>query len=78
MPLKHSPPSRQKESQARDQAVLTSTPRAPLDGTSVVPQQRDHLDRGPNLVQEEPSIQEGRGPRRSRSFSGAVGNFTGM
>ncbi|MBW0477967.1 hypothetical protein O181_017682 [Austropuccinia psidii MF-1] len=33
MPIKHSPPARQTRSQARTQAVLTPTPRAPLDGT---------------------------------------------
>ncbi|MBW0498999.1 hypothetical protein O181_038714 [Austropuccinia psidii MF-1] len=33
MPIQHSPPSRQTRSQARAQAALTPTPRAPLDGT---------------------------------------------
>ncbi|MBW0575977.1 hypothetical protein O181_115692 [Austropuccinia psidii MF-1] len=33
-------------SQARPQAVLTATPRAPLDGTKAGPQLRNHLYRG--------------------------------
>ncbi|MBW0476375.1 hypothetical protein O181_016090 [Austropuccinia psidii MF-1] len=33
MPVQHSPPTRQTRPQAIDQAVLTPTPRAPLDGT---------------------------------------------
>ncbi|MBW0478590.1 hypothetical protein O181_018305 [Austropuccinia psidii MF-1] len=32
MPIQHSPPERQTISQARTQAVLTQTPRAPLEG----------------------------------------------
>ncbi|MBW0537288.1 hypothetical protein O181_077003 [Austropuccinia psidii MF-1] len=47
MPVQHSPPERQKISQARAQAVLTPTRRAPLDGTPAVPQLRAQLDRGP-------------------------------
>ncbi|MBW0474896.1 hypothetical protein O181_014611 [Austropuccinia psidii MF-1] len=49
MPVKHSPPARQTRSQARAQAVLTPSPRAPLDCTPVVPQLRAKLDRGPIL-----------------------------
>ncbi|MBW0589342.1 hypothetical protein O181_129057 [Austropuccinia psidii MF-1] len=49
MPIQHSPPARQTRSQARTQAVLTPTPRDPLDGTPVVPQLRAKLDRGPIL-----------------------------
>ncbi|MBW0591690.1 hypothetical protein O181_131405 [Austropuccinia psidii MF-1] len=49
MPIQHSPPARQTRSQARTQAVLTSTPRAPLDGTPEVSQLRGKLDRGPIL-----------------------------
>ncbi|MBW0474789.1 hypothetical protein O181_014504 [Austropuccinia psidii MF-1] len=75
MPVQHSPPVRQTRSQARAQAVLTPTPRAPLDGTPEVSQLRASLDRGPHLEGEAPSIQEGRGPRRSSSFSGVVGSF---
>ncbi|MBW0564178.1 hypothetical protein O181_103893 [Austropuccinia psidii MF-1] len=37
MPLQHSPPARQTRSEAQAQAVLTPTPRAPLDGTPEVP-----------------------------------------
>ncbi|MBW0592323.1 hypothetical protein O181_132038 [Austropuccinia psidii MF-1] len=54
MPVQQSPTARQKRSQARAQAVLTPTPRAPLDGTPAVSQLRAQLDRGP--------IVEGRGP----------------
>ncbi|MBW0567738.1 hypothetical protein O181_107453 [Austropuccinia psidii MF-1] len=64
-------------SQARTQAVLTPTPRAPLDGTQAVSQMRAKLDRGPILEAAEPSRKEGRGPRRSNSFSGVVGGFPG-
>ncbi|MBW0589908.1 hypothetical protein O181_129623 [Austropuccinia psidii MF-1] len=45
MPVKHSPPARQKRSQARSQAALTPTPRDPLDGTPAVPQLRAHFGR---------------------------------
>ncbi|MBW0474962.1 hypothetical protein O181_014677 [Austropuccinia psidii MF-1] len=77
MAIQHSPPARQTRSQARTQAVLIPTPRAPLDGTPTVPQLRVKLDRGPILQGAAPSIQEGRGPRRSSSFSGVVGGFPG-
>ncbi|MBW0577133.1 hypothetical protein O181_116848 [Austropuccinia psidii MF-1] len=70
MPVEHSPPARQTRSQARAQAALTPTPRVPLDGTPAVPQLRAHLDRGPQMEGAAPSIQEGRGPRRSISLSG--------
>ncbi|MBW0580857.1 hypothetical protein O181_120572, partial [Austropuccinia psidii MF-1] len=49
MPLQHSLPARQTSSQARTQAVLTPTPRAPLDGTPAVPQLRAKFHRGPIL-----------------------------
>ncbi|MBW0543585.1 hypothetical protein O181_083300 [Austropuccinia psidii MF-1] len=45
MPIQHSPPAIQKRSQARAQAVLTPTPRAPLDGTPAVPQLRAQFGR---------------------------------
>ncbi|MBW0584211.1 hypothetical protein O181_123926 [Austropuccinia psidii MF-1] len=57
MPIQHSPPARQKRSQARTQAVLTPTPRAPLDGTPEFPQLRTHFGRkekgteGPTIAQ---------------------------
>ncbi|MBW0498242.1 hypothetical protein O181_037957 [Austropuccinia psidii MF-1] len=70
MPIQHSPPERQAGSKAGAQAVLTQTPRAPLDGTPAVAQWRAQLDRGPHLEEEAPSRKEGRGPRRSNSFSG--------
>ncbi|MBW0583830.1 hypothetical protein O181_123545 [Austropuccinia psidii MF-1] len=77
MPLQHSPPARQTRSQARTQAVLTATPRAPLDGTPAVSQLRAKLDRGPILEGAALSRKEGRVPRRSSSFSGVVGRSPG-
>ncbi|MBW0478648.1 hypothetical protein O181_018363 [Austropuccinia psidii MF-1] len=77
MPIQHLPPARQARSQARTQAILTPTPRAPLDGTTAVPQLRAQLDRGPHMEGAAPSRKEGRGPRRSHSFSGVVGRFPG-
>ncbi|MBW0579649.1 hypothetical protein O181_119364, partial [Austropuccinia psidii MF-1] len=68
--VEHSPPARQTRSQARAQAALTPTPRAPLDGTPAVPQLRAQLDRGPHMEGAAPSRKEGRGPRRSISLSG--------
>ncbi|MBW0494226.1 hypothetical protein O181_033941 [Austropuccinia psidii MF-1] len=78
MPIKPSPPTRQTRSQARYQAVFTPTKRAPLEGTPEVPQLRAQLDRGPILEGAAPSIQEGRGPRRSSSFSGVAGGSPGL
>ncbi|MBW0558050.1 hypothetical protein O181_097765 [Austropuccinia psidii MF-1] len=77
MPIQHSPPGRKTRSQARAQAVLTPNPRASLDGTPAVPQLRAKLNRGPILEGAAPSRKEGRGPRRSNSFSGVVGRFPG-
>ncbi|MBW0556503.1 hypothetical protein O181_096218 [Austropuccinia psidii MF-1] len=51
--------------------------KAPLDGTPEVPQLRAQLDRGAHLEETAPSRKEGRGPRRSNSFSGVVGGFSG-
>ncbi|MBW0534564.1 hypothetical protein O181_074279 [Austropuccinia psidii MF-1] len=78
MPIQHSPPARQTKSQARTQAVLTPTPRAPLDGSPAVPQLRAQLDRRPIMEGAATSRKEGRGPRRSSSFSGVVGRFPGL
>ncbi|MBW0527941.1 hypothetical protein O181_067656 [Austropuccinia psidii MF-1] len=78
MPFQHSPPVRQTRSQTRAQAALTPTPRVALDGTPEVPQPRAHLDRGPNLEGTAPSTKEGRGPKRSSSFSGVAGCFPGL
>ncbi|MBW0519641.1 hypothetical protein O181_059356 [Austropuccinia psidii MF-1] len=75
MPVQNSPPARQTRSQARNKSVLTKPPKVPLDGTSEVCQMRAHLDRGPVMEGEAPSRKEGRGPRRSSSFSGVVGRF---
>ncbi|MBW0587527.1 hypothetical protein O181_127242 [Austropuccinia psidii MF-1] len=77
MPIQHSPPARQTRYQARTQAVLTPTPRAPLDGTPEVSQLRAKLDRGPILEGAAPSRKERRVPRISSSFSGVVGRFPG-
>ncbi|MBW0520580.1 hypothetical protein O181_060295 [Austropuccinia psidii MF-1] len=78
MPLQHLPPARQTRSQARAQAVLTPTPRAPLDGTPEVPPLKAQLDRGPIKEGAAPSRKEGRVPRRSNSFIGVAGGFPGM
>ncbi|MBW0591086.1 hypothetical protein O181_130801 [Austropuccinia psidii MF-1] len=62
MPIQHSPPARQTRSQARTQAVIAKTPRAPLDGTPAVPKLRAQLDRGPHMEGAAPSRKEGIGP----------------
>ncbi|MBW0466413.1 hypothetical protein O181_006128 [Austropuccinia psidii MF-1] len=54
MPIQHSPPARQTRSQARAQAVLTLTPRAPLDGTPAG-EGEDGEEEGENSVEEEES-----------------------
>ncbi|MBW0556130.1 hypothetical protein O181_095845 [Austropuccinia psidii MF-1] len=77
MPVQHSPPERQTRSQARTQAVLTPTPRVPLNGTTEAPQLRAQSDRGPHMEGAAPSRKERRGPRRSSSFSVVVGGFPG-
>ncbi|MBW0585049.1 hypothetical protein O181_124764 [Austropuccinia psidii MF-1] len=63
MPIQRSPLARQTRSQARSEAVLTRTPRAPLDGTPAVLQLRAQLDRGPcpgedGEEEEENSVEE--------------------
>ncbi|MBW0560101.1 hypothetical protein O181_099816 [Austropuccinia psidii MF-1] len=78
MPIQQSSPARQTRSQARTQAVLNPTPRGPLDGTPAVPQLRAQLDRGPIMGGAAPSRKEGRGPRRSSSFSGVFGGSPGL
>ncbi|MBW0562363.1 hypothetical protein O181_102078 [Austropuccinia psidii MF-1] len=77
MLIQYSTPAMQTRSQARTQAFLTPTPRAPLDGTPAVSQLRAHLDRGGNMEGAAPFRKEGRVPRRSSSFSGVVGGFPG-
>ncbi|MBW0487531.1 hypothetical protein O181_027246 [Austropuccinia psidii MF-1] len=67
MPIQHSPSARQTRSQGRTQAVLTPTPRAPLDGTPAIFQLRGQLDRGPHMEGGAPSRKEGRGPIRSNN-----------
>ncbi|MBW0552972.1 hypothetical protein O181_092687 [Austropuccinia psidii MF-1] len=54
MPIQHSPSARQTISQARTQAVLTPTPRAPLDGTPEGPGE-DGEEEEENSVEEEES-----------------------
>ncbi|MBW0557767.1 hypothetical protein O181_097482 [Austropuccinia psidii MF-1] len=64
MPIQHSTSARQTRSQARTQAFLTPTARAPLDGTPAVPQLQAQLDRGPHgpgedgEEEEENSVEE--------------------
>ncbi|MBW0465293.1 hypothetical protein O181_005008 [Austropuccinia psidii MF-1] len=58
MPIPHSPPSRQTKYQARAQAVLTPTPRAPLESTPEVPQLRAQFGRS-RTIQEESNGTEG-------------------
>ncbi|MBW0472170.1 hypothetical protein O181_011885 [Austropuccinia psidii MF-1] len=58
MPVQHLPPVRQTRSHGRDQAVLTPTPTAPLDGTPAVPQLRSHVDRGTVMEGEEKNSAE--------------------
>ncbi|MBW0518285.1 hypothetical protein O181_058000 [Austropuccinia psidii MF-1] len=78
MPIQHSPPEIQTRSQARALDVLTPAPSVPLDSTSSVSQLRAQLYRGTILEGAAPSRKEGRGPRRSNSFSGVVGRFPGL
>ncbi|MBW0551507.1 hypothetical protein O181_091222 [Austropuccinia psidii MF-1] len=61
MPVQHSAPERQ----TRSQAVLTPTPRAPLDGTPEVPQLQTQLERGTIWEGAAESRKERRRPRRS-------------
>ncbi|MBW0559955.1 hypothetical protein O181_099670 [Austropuccinia psidii MF-1] len=78
MPIQNSPPARQTRSQGRAQAVLTSTPRAPLDGTAAIPQLTAQSNRGPCMEGAAPSRKKGIVPRRSSSFSGVVGRFPAL
>ncbi|MBW0462737.1 hypothetical protein O181_002452 [Austropuccinia psidii MF-1] len=58
MPIQHSPSARQTQSQARAQAVLTPTPRAPLDSTSAVPQLRAQFGRKEEGQEDQVPFQE--------------------
>ncbi|MBW0583756.1 hypothetical protein O181_123471 [Austropuccinia psidii MF-1] len=78
MPFQHSPPARQTRSQARAHAFFTPTPRGLHCSTPSIPQMRAQLDRGPLMEGAEPFRKEGRGQRRSSSFSGVVGGFQGI
>ncbi|MBW0484789.1 hypothetical protein O181_024504 [Austropuccinia psidii MF-1] len=71
MPVQNSPPARQTRSQARAQAVLTSTPRVPLEGTPAVPQLRAQLDR-----EKENSVEE-EGSEGTEGFPAPVGASQG-
>ncbi|MBW0460527.1 hypothetical protein O181_000242 [Austropuccinia psidii MF-1] len=64
-PFQHSHNERQTRPRARAQAVLTPTPRVPLEGTPEASQQRAHIDRGPFKEGVAPSRKEGMGPRSS-------------
>ncbi|MBW0544718.1 hypothetical protein O181_084433 [Austropuccinia psidii MF-1] len=72
------PPERKTRSQASTQAVLTSTPRAPLAGIPAVTQLRAQVDRGQIMEGAAPSRKEGRGSIRSSSFSRVVSTFPGI
>ncbi|MBW0559868.1 hypothetical protein O181_099583 [Austropuccinia psidii MF-1] len=78
MPVQHSPPARQTRSHTRAQAVLTPTPRAPLDSTPEVPQLRAQLDQGPHTKGAAPSRKEGREPKIANSLSGVIDGFPGL
>ncbi|MBW0521296.1 hypothetical protein O181_061011 [Austropuccinia psidii MF-1] len=61
MPIQHLPPARKTRSQARAQAILTPTPRAPCDSTPAVPQLRAPYGRkeeGQEDQEEENSMEE--------------------
>ncbi|MBW0495524.1 hypothetical protein O181_035239 [Austropuccinia psidii MF-1] len=58
MLIQHSPPARKTLSQARAQAILTPTPRAPLDGTPAVPQLRTHFGRKEEGQEDQVLFQE--------------------
>ncbi|MBW0511780.1 hypothetical protein O181_051495 [Austropuccinia psidii MF-1] len=77
MPIQHTHPERYTRFQARAQAFLPPSPRAPLDGTPAVPQLSAKLDRGPILEGAAPSRKERRVPRKSNLFSGVAGQFPG-
>ncbi|MBW0554907.1 hypothetical protein O181_094622 [Austropuccinia psidii MF-1] len=79
MPILHSPPARQTRSLARAKSFITPTPRAP----SSCGHHRSSSTGGPirqrtPLEEAAPSRKEGKGPRRSNSFSGVVGGFPGL
>ncbi|MBW0573142.1 hypothetical protein O181_112857 [Austropuccinia psidii MF-1] len=54
MPIQHLPPARHTRSQARTQAALNPTARAPLDGTAALPGEDDEEEEE-NSVEEEES-----------------------
>ncbi|MBW0582783.1 hypothetical protein O181_122498 [Austropuccinia psidii MF-1] len=68
MPLQHSPPERQTRSQAQTQAVLTPTPRAPLDGPG-----QDGEEEEENSVEEEESDGTEVAPAPVRASEGTRG-----
>ncbi|MBW0477900.1 hypothetical protein O181_017615 [Austropuccinia psidii MF-1] len=70
MPVQHSPPARQTRYQARAQAVLTPTPRAPLDGTPAVPQLRAQFGRSRNMQEGRKRAKKIRFPLRINGEEG--------
>ncbi|MBW0509337.1 hypothetical protein O181_049052 [Austropuccinia psidii MF-1] len=77
MPVHHSPPAKSTRSQ-RNQAVLTTTGRDPLDCTLSVHQLSENLDRGPPMEGEALPRSGGMKLRRSRSFYGMLGGYPGI
>ncbi|MBW0544186.1 hypothetical protein O181_083901 [Austropuccinia psidii MF-1] len=61
----------------RNTAVLTPIERIHLEHTPSVHQLSANLDRGPPIEGEAPSRRGGMKSRRSRSFSGLLGGYTG-
>ncbi|MBW0470437.1 hypothetical protein O181_010152 [Austropuccinia psidii MF-1] len=77
MAVQHSPPAKNTRSQ-RNQAVLTTTARVPLDFKPSVHQLSENLDRGPLIEGAAPSRRGGMKSIRSRSFSGLLCGYPGM
>ncbi|MBW0508081.1 hypothetical protein O181_047796 [Austropuccinia psidii MF-1] len=76
MPIKHSSQAKNTSFQ-RNQAVLTTTARAPLDHKPSVNQLSSNLDRGPPMKGAAPSRRGGMKSRRLRSFSGFLNGYPG-
>ncbi|MBW0517663.1 hypothetical protein O181_057378 [Austropuccinia psidii MF-1] len=77
MAVQHSPPAKNTISQ-RNPAVLTATERVLLDLTPSVHQLSANLDRGPPMEGAAPSRRGVMKSRKSRSFSGLLGGYSGM
>ncbi|MBW0477655.1 hypothetical protein O181_017370 [Austropuccinia psidii MF-1] len=78
MPVQHSPPALQPRSQSRAQSVPILTSREPLNGTTMFPQLRTHLDIIPIMEGKASFRKEGKGPSRSIFLTGFVGTFPGI